>query len=159
MVKKQIDNQKEQYLRKHGVLYPHPEHVRDELFLSNEFFNPQDMIQVRYEMIRRHQVDQVTIKETAKRFGVSRVTFYQIAAAYDHEGLIGLIPCKPGPKHPHKCTKEIIEFVRKKRSKDPTPTWEEILLDIEKVFEVKLHRRTIERGLAQQKKGASMKKP
>ena len=100
-------------------LNPHPERVQDKLFLENEFFNPLDLLQVRYEMIRRHQIDKATVTETSKRFGVSRVTFYQIAGMCDCQGLIGLVPQKPGPKSPHKCTEEIIEFVKQQRSQEP----------------------------------------
>ena len=94
----QSNKQKESYLQDHGVLNTHPERVRDELFLANEFFDPRDLLQVRYEMIRRHQIDKVSVLDTSKQFGVSRVTFYQIAGLYDSLGLIGLVPQKPGPK-------------------------------------------------------------
>lgn len=100
----QSNKQKESYLQDHRVLNPHPERVQDELFLANEFFDPQDLLQVRYEMIRRHQIDKVSVLDTSKQFGVSRVTFYQIAGLYDSLGLIGLVPQKPGPKSPTKCT-------------------------------------------------------
>ena len=40
-------------LKEHGCLNPHAERVRDELFLSNPFFDPRDLLQVRYEMLRR----------------------------------------------------------------------------------------------------------
>ena len=38
-------------LKQHGCLNPHAERVRDELFLSNAFFDPRDLVQVRYEML------------------------------------------------------------------------------------------------------------
>lgn len=147
-----INEQKEQYLQKRGVLNPHPERVQDELFQSNEFFDPNDLLQVRYEMIRRHRVDKVTIKETTKRFGVSRVTFYQVAGTYDRKGLIGFVPKKPGPKNPHKCTEEIIDFIKQRRSQKSDVTWKDLIHDVQEEFGVTLHRRTIERGLARRKK-------
>jgi transposase len=159
MKQNQTSKQKEKYLRNHGVLNPHPERVQDELFLANEFFNPRDLLQVRYEMIRRHCVDKTTVIETSKQFGVSRVTFYQVAGMYDRLGLIGLVPQKPGPKSPHKCTEEIIEFVKQQRSQQPDVILEDLIHEVYEVFGVSLHRRTIERRLASaQKKNQTEKK-
>jgi transposase len=148
----QTTKQKESYLQDHGVLNPHPERVQNELFLANEFFDPRDLLQVRYEMIRRHQIDKASVKETSKQFGVSRVTYYQVAGLYDRLGLIGLVPQKPGPKSPHKCTEEIIEFVKQQRSQQPDIAWEDLIHEVYKKFGVSLHRRTIERRLASVKK-------
>ena len=50
---KQSNNPKTAALRRHSSLNPHPEKVRDELFLSNAFFDPCDIVQVKYEMLRR----------------------------------------------------------------------------------------------------------
>ncbi len=152
MKQNQTSKQKESYLQDHGVLNPHPENVQDELFLANEFFDPRDLLQVRYEMIRRHQIDKVSVLETSKQFGVSRVTFYQIAGLYDSLGLIGLVPQKPGPKSPTKCTEEIIEFVRQQRSQQPDITWEILIQEVYEEFGVSLHHRTIERRLTSVKK-------
>jgi len=148
----QTNKQKESYLQDNGVLNPHPERVQDELFLANEFFDPRDLLQVRYEMIRRHQIDKVSVLDTSKQFGVSRVTFYQITGLYDNLGIIGLVPQKPGPKSPTKCTEEIIEFVRQLRSLQPDITWEDLIHAVYEEFGITLHRRTIERRLTSVKK-------
>ena len=152
MNQNQTSKHKERYLRDHGVLNPHPERVQDELFPANEFFDPRDLLQVRYEMIRRHRVDKATVIETSKQFGVSRVTFYHVAGMYDRLGLIGLVPQKSGPKNPHKCTEEIIEFIKQQRSQEPDINWEDLIHEVYEEFGVSLHRRTIKRGLASTKK-------
>ena len=59
-------------LKEHGCLNPHAETVRDELFLSNAFFDPRDLLQVRYEMLRRVREDGVPVSHAAASFGVSR---------------------------------------------------------------------------------------
>jgi len=48
---------KAEILRERGCLHPHPEKVSDEAFATNEFFDPRDLVQVKYEMLRRVQVD------------------------------------------------------------------------------------------------------
>jgi transposase len=145
-------NQKKKYLQDHGVLNKHPEKVRDELFLTDEFFDPQDLLQVRYEMIRCHQLDKVSVKEAAQRFGFSRPVFYEVEAKLEENGLVGLIPEKPGPKGPSKCTKEIIDFVQMRLLKEPSLNRGDIIIEIANEFGVKLHQRTIERGIARWKK-------
>ena len=44
-------------LKQHGCLNPRADAVRDELFLSNAFFDPRDLLQVKYEMLRRVRED------------------------------------------------------------------------------------------------------
>ena len=48
---------KARFLASRGVLHPHPEWVRDPLFQGSDFFDPRDLVQVRYEMLRRHLVN------------------------------------------------------------------------------------------------------
>ena len=40
-------------LREHGCLHPHPEQITDEVFLASAFFDRRDLVQVKYEMLRR----------------------------------------------------------------------------------------------------------
>ena len=44
-------------LRKEGTLNSSPEKVRDPKFREGEFFDPRDLIQVKYEMLRRVLVE------------------------------------------------------------------------------------------------------
>jgi hypothetical protein len=46
---------KEAALRQARCLNPHPEHVRDPAFLASEFFDARDLVQVKYEMVRRRR--------------------------------------------------------------------------------------------------------
>src|SRR6266550_9647908 len=75
-----------------GALNPRPDSVSDTLFQENPFFDPKDLLQVRYEMLRRHSVERVSIVDVATKFGVSRPTVYQAQAAFQQAGLSGLLP-------------------------------------------------------------------
>ena len=45
-------------LRQTHTLHPHPERVRDPLFTSGSpFFDPRDLVQVKYELLRKVRVD------------------------------------------------------------------------------------------------------
>ena len=59
-------------LKEQGMLNSHPERVRDPLFLENDFFDPQDLLQVKYEMIRRVERDEASVTSSAQDFGFSR---------------------------------------------------------------------------------------
>jgi hypothetical protein len=47
------DDTKLRTLQQQGTLNPHPKAVRDDLFLQDDFFDPRDLVQVKYEMLRR----------------------------------------------------------------------------------------------------------
>ena len=99
-------------LKQHGCLNPCAEAVRDELFLSNAFFDPRDLVQVKYEMLRRVREDGVPVSRAAASFGVSRPTWYQAQRAYEAGGLPALLPHRPGPRRPHKLSDEVVEALR-----------------------------------------------
>ena len=67
-------------LRAQRCLNPRPQGVTDEAFAGSEFFDARDLVQVKYEMVRRVQVDGQTVSAAAAAFGFSRPSFYQAAA-------------------------------------------------------------------------------
>ena len=75
-------SRKTEALRQHGSLNPHPEAVRHELFQSSEFFDPADLVQVKYEMLRQVLVERSSVTEAAAEFGLSRPSFYEAQAAF-----------------------------------------------------------------------------
>jgi transposase len=135
-------------LKEQGVLHPHPERVRDPAFQGAEFFDPHDRVQVKYEMVRRHQVDGEPVSEVAEAFGVSRQAFYQAETAFEAGGLMGLVPARPGPRRAHKCTPEILDFVERWTGAAGI-TLEEA---IRERFGVKIHPRSLGRARERRKK-------
>ena len=59
------EDAKVQALRQYGALNPHAGAVSDPLFHANPFFDARDLIQVRYEMVRRHTVDGLPVSAAA----------------------------------------------------------------------------------------------
>ena len=77
-----------------GTLNPNPEAVLDEQFTTGDFFDARDIVQVKYEMLRRVANGQ-SIAETIRAFGFSsRQVFYRARAAFQQSGLAGLVPIK-----------------------------------------------------------------
>src|SRR3989304_2627865 len=79
-------DQKLQALEKLGCLHKRPEQVIDELFEQSEFFDPRDLIQVKYEMLRQVRVDAKAIRQVAGQFGFSRPSVYKALAAFQAGG-------------------------------------------------------------------------
>src|SRR6476660_6973862 len=91
-----------------GALTPRPQGVQAPRFQPAGFFDANDFLQVKYEMLRHARVDGASKAEAAALFGVSRPTYYQAEAAFEHEGLSGLLPRARGPKSAHKLTAEVM---------------------------------------------------
>lgn len=148
----QPEDIKIQALRAQGALHLHPGLVQVELFQSHEFFDAHDMVQVKYEMLRRHRVDGKSVVDVVASFGTNRQTFYLTESAFKARGLSGLIRQRRGPKQAHKCTDALLNFVESWRSKHPSAGQEKLLEQIQKKFNVTLHPRSIDRALLRQKK-------
>ena len=141
-------------LTKYRALNSRAEDVTDELFSQNEFLDPRDLVQVKYEMLRRVRVDGQSITQAAKAFGFSRVAFYQVKAAFEKEGLAGLIPKRRGPRHAHKLSDAVLGFIDQQRSADNTLRTGVLATMVRKRFRLSVHPRSIERALQRrQKKG------
>jgi len=143
---------KTQSLRQSGTLNPRPQDVRDPLFRENDFFDARDLVQVKYEMLRRVSQEGRSIRQAAASFGFSRPSFYQAQTAFEASGLAGLVPQKRGPKQGHKLTPEILEFVRNARAGAGEVRTADLVKMVQERFGLALHSRTIERGLLRSQK-------
>ena len=97
-------------------------------------------------------VEEVSIVDVAAKFGVSRPTVYQAQAAFQQDGLIGLLPKHRGPKEGHKLSAEVIEYVRTLRAAEPGLTTVACVQAVQGKFGITVHRRSLERALASKKK-------
>jgi transposase len=143
---------KREALRQHGVLHPHPADVTDPLFRRHEFFDPRDLLQVKYEMLRRVQVEGLSVTAAAAAFGFSRPAFYQARAAYQRHGLPGLLPQRPGPRHPHKLSDDVLDFVLHHQAENPALRSAALSGLIKDTFGLTVHPRSLERALARRRK-------
>ena len=139
-------------LRQRGCLHPHPQRVNDELFVANAFFDPRDLLQVKYEMLRRVRVDGYTVSRSAASFGLSRPSFYQAQAAYEAGGLAALVPRKRGPRHAHKLSEAVIELVQQRLAQQPQLKADALVELVHQRFGISVHPRSVERALARQEK-------
>ncbi|WP_437222403.1 helix-turn-helix domain-containing protein [Planctomicrobium sp. SH661] len=146
-------------LRKWGALHASPEDVADELFLAHEFFDPRDLVQVKYEMLRRVQLEGLSVSEAARRFGFSRTAFYQALALFEQQGLPGLIPHRPGPKGAHKLNQDVVEFLQQQQARNAALRAGEMVELVQREFDISVHPRSIERALLRERKKGHSTEP
>ena len=130
------------------TLNPRPAAVVDEGFRSAAFFDARDLVQVKYEMVRRVEADGLSVSVAAGAFGFSRQSYYTAARALADEGLQGLVPAKPGPRGAHKLTDEVLDHLEGLRADDPGLGAAELAAAVAERFGVTVHRRSVERALA-----------
>jgi transposase len=139
-------------LREHGSLNAHPDRVQDPLFAAGDFFDARDLVQVKYEMVRRVRVDRQPVSRSAAAFGFSRPALYQAQAAVARGGLAALVPKKPGPRRAHKLSPEVVDFLARARTADPSLRPPELARRVRARFGRTVHPRSVERALARREK-------
>jgi transposase len=131
-------------LRAAGLIHPRAEVVTAPLFDGRSaFFLPEDKVQVKYEMLRAHIVDGLSATAAADQHGYSRAAFYLITAAFEEQGMLGLLDERRGRRGPLKLTPTIFEFIS---NADSQLSGAQLAEQVEQRFGVRVHRRTIERA-------------
>jgi transposase len=138
-------------LAEDGALNPAPQKVGDPKFREESFFDPRDIVQVKYEMLRRVSVDKMSVTQVSDEYGVSRPTFYQARADFEDAGIAGLVPRKRGPRGPHKIQSEVLAFLKAKVPPGEPIRARELTALVRAEFGLDVHPRTIERALGVKK--------
>ena len=140
-------------LRQTGCLNPRADKVADSLFASSDFFDRRDLVQVKYEMVRRVRTDGLPVARSASAFGFSRPSFYEAQARLQREGLSGLLPKKRGPRRAHKLGTEAVRFLREQLSLKPSLSSADLAVRLRKKLHLQVHPRSIERALTRAQEG------
>ena len=152
MPKPRMSKSKREALKEQGTLNPHPEKVRDERFLTEDFFDPQDLLQVKYEMLRRVRLEGASRSQAAAAFGFSRPAFYQAQARLEAQGVTGLMARRRGPKGGYKLSEAVMDFVEGELEGDPSLRTRALATRVEARFGIRTHPRSIERALERRQK-------
>jgi transposase len=149
------DRKKVELLRQQKVLNRGFNNVKEPLFNDNAFFDPKDLLQVKYEMLRVVTQKEKSITAASESFGFSRPSFYEARKLFLKEGIMGLVPKKTGPRHRHKLTEEIISFAKSRLEQDGNLNINDLAVEIEEKFSAKIHPRSIKRVCQNKKKRKS----
>ena len=139
-------------LKSNGTYNKQHKLVKKAEFLEDEFYDPMDMVQVKYEMLREAQDSDKSIVEVVNDYGFSRTSYYVIREKYEQNGMSGLLPEKTGPKRPHKLTDALQEFIDEYITNYPDASASKITSAIQKEKDVKISKRTIERYISKKKR-------
>ena len=147
MARRALEDPKIAALARERSLNPRPERVVDAAFVASPFFDARDLVQVKYELVRRVQVDGVSVTRAAGAFGFSRPSYYSAASALEREGLAGLLAERPGPRRSHKLDEEVVAFVLEQLAAGAAARPRELVAAIEARFGMRVHARSIERAV------------
>jgi hypothetical protein len=93
--------------------------VTDSDFITgNVFFDARDVVQVKYEMLRRVHHEGQSVTGTAASFSFSRPAYYEAQAVFGKAGLPGLLPKRPGPRRAHKLSEAVVDVLEQLCSED-----------------------------------------
>ena len=147
-----LPDEKSKALKQQNLLYTKASTVTDELFQTLQFFDPRDLLQVKYEMVRRVLKDRWSVSRSVAAFGFSRISYYRIQHAFQTSGFLGLMPQKRGPSHPTKITEAVLVFLRQHLQQKPALSAAKLKVLLAEELGIRVHTRTIERVLRGKKK-------
>jgi transposase len=141
------DDGKTRALAASRTLNPRPEKVTDAAFAPGSFFDPADLVQVKYEMVRRSEIDGVPAATAAAAFGFSRQSLYTAKSALAGPGGGGIPRPRPGPKSGHKLTEEVVDLLEELLAADATLRPAGLAAALRQRTGISVHPRSAERAL------------
>ena len=157
---KQLPDEKLAALRQYHALYRRPAKVTDMAFVSGDpFFDARDLVQLKYEMLRRVHQERQSVTQAAAAFGFSRPAFYQAQAGFEKKGLPGLLPESPGPRRAHKLKSEVMDYIEQALTQEGSLPAGILVEMVRERFGLMVHPRSIERALVRRKKNAKKGRP
>ena len=140
-----MKSQKLHFLQREGLLNPRPERVAHPQFETLDFFDPLDLPQVRYEMLRAARIDGSPVAEACRLFGFSREYFYQLERAFSRRGYVALLGSPLGRRPLLALNQEIVNFIVHRKLEQPKLSGEQLRQEILRLYQVDCSRRTVER--------------
>jgi transposase len=147
-----VNSNKVKSLIENGSFNRNADTVSNHMFKSNPYFDPQDLVQVKYEMLRAVKSDGLNVADASRQFGFSRTAYYKIEKRFHNAGVEGLCAQKTGPKAPAKITHEIVGLADNLRVEHPGITNDEVIKEIEAQTGVTIHKRSLQRAQSKKKR-------
>ncbi len=139
------DTNKIEFLKKEGIINTKPDRIIHSLFQNNDFFDPLDLMQVRYEMLRAARIENMTVSEACKQFGYSREYFYSLNRDFISRGFAGIMGSIMGRPPLLAQNPEIINYILQRKFTEPNLTGEDLRRELKSKFQLECSRRTVER--------------
>jgi transposase len=140
-----MSQKKADFLKSEGLLNTRSERVTHPLFETLDFFDPLDLPQVRYEMLRAARVEGVPVAQACRLLGFSREYFYRLEHAFMERGYVSLLGAPMGRRPLIALNQEIVSFVVHRKLEQPKLSGERLREEILQFYKVDCSRRTVER--------------
>lgn len=140
-----MSSSKKDFLNNEGLINPNPDRVTHQLFQSNSFFDPSDLPQVRYEMIRTARVENYSVSQACRLFGFSREYFYKLERSFMDRGFVALLGAQKGRRPLIALNNEIINLIIYRKMDNPNLSGEDLRKEILNLYKIDCSRRTVER--------------
>ena len=140
-----MNEAKKKFLEQEGLLNPKPERLSHALFKTLDFFDPLDLPQVRYEMIRAARVEKISVTEACRLFGFSREYFYKLERNFMARGYVSVLGSTMGRRPLIALNQEIVNFLVHRKIEEPKLSGEDLRKEIRHLYNVDCSRRTVER--------------
>lgn len=133
------------FLRRARCLHRTPERVKDEQFTQQtDFFDPKDIVQVKYELLRRCEVNGRDVAATCLNFGFSRTTYYKVQQAFFSGGIPALMGKPRGRLKPIKVTDVVRGHLIAEKARNPKLSAREMVAILKERYHVQLTERMIQ---------------
>jgi hypothetical protein len=143
--KEEISMADPDFLRRTRCFHTTPERVQDERFRQQrDFFDPKDIVQVKYELLRRCEVEGQDVASTCLDFGFSRTTYYKVRQAFLGGGLPALMGQPRGRLKPIKVTAAVRGYLIAEKAKNPKLSAREMVAALKERYDVQLSERMIQ---------------
>jgi transposase len=146
------NDKKLETLRANGSFNRHAASVASPLFAENPYFDPRDLVQVKYEMLRAVKNGEASVTDASRQFGFSRAAYYKTERRFGESGVEGLCLRKTGPKAPAKATDDVLDFAAGLKAGRPGITNDEVVREIQAKKGVGLSKRSLQRARAKKKR-------
>lgn len=138
---------KRQLLKEVKAWNLYPENVKAEIFHTHPFFDPEDKVQVKYEMMRARETEGIPLKQVCSQFGFTRESYRHILERFHSEGIGGLFERKRGRQRPVKAKEQIQDYIWSEHFRDKSLTADQLAQHCYQEFGVSISRRTVFRIL------------
>ena len=142
---------KEAALAAARCLNPHPEQVSDPEFLASEFFDARDVVQVKYEMVRKVKAAAPRSPRPPRRSGTPGRRTTRRPPRWSAPGWRGWSRPGPGRAAPTSSPRRSCAWAEEQLAADPGAAPGAAGRPIEESFGVRVHPRSVERALARRR--------
>jgi len=136
---------KQDILLENGTFNRNYSKVTEQRFVDDDFYDPKDLAQVKYEMLRAVRESQENVEEITVRFGFSRAGFYKIKKSFEKEGISAFVSNKTGPRNAWKLTKDNQRFIDNYILDNPDASTGDIATVLQAERGLEISKRTVER--------------